>query len=83
MKLEEYMLLTEEDQYNCWLNSVPVATYRGSFTIKVLYQLDSFYIESTYLVSDPADSYSIAFADTALLTPYLNCIDIRAIIQVL
>lgn len=83
MKLEEYISLTEEDQYNCWLNSVPVATYQGNFTIKVLYQLDSFYIESTYLVSDPADSYSIAFTDTALLTPYLNRIDITGIFQAL
>jgi len=80
MKLEEYNLLSREDQHHCWLSSVPVATYKGAFTIKVLYQLYSFYIESTYLITAPDESYSIAFADTALLNPYLNRIDISGIL---
>jgi len=83
MKLEEYNLLSKEEQHNCWLHAVPVATYQGTYTVKVLYQLHAFYIESTYLITAPHESYSIAFSDTAMLSPYLNKIDIRVIINAL
>ena len=83
MKLEDYNLLSKEDQHNCWFKSLPVATYQGIYTTKVLYQLHGFYIESTYLITAPHESYSIAFSDTALLSPYLNKIDIRVIFNAL
>lgn len=82
MTLDEFMLMETEQQYLYWRDhAVAVSTAELSFAAKVLYQLDSFYVEATFLKITPGEAYLIAFEDTSLLSRYIREIDISSVIE--
>lgn len=80
MSLKEFKLLHDNDRYVIWLaKAVEVGRYEKYGFVHVLYQLDSFYVEMSFLKASPANVEFNAFIDGYRLLPYLDKIDISEV----
>jgi hypothetical protein len=79
MTFKEYTALDENNQYFHWLaNSIQVASYKKTGSHFILYQLDGFYIQLSFIPANMHTALFQVFESTVLLTPYLDTIDISS-----
>ncbi len=81
MKMYDFQLLPEQDQIEILYQSgVYIGKLREEFSIVLLYQLDTFYVEVVYRKYRSYVKHLHCFESTELLEPYLEQIDVENLV---
>lgn len=81
MKMHEFLLLPEQDQIEIlYQNGVYIGKRKEAFSIILLYQFESFYVEVFYRKYRSHIKRLHCFESTELLDPYLEQIDVENLV---
>ena len=81
MKIYQFRLLSQDDQVEALQkDGVFIGKKRYGRQIRVLFQLDSFYVEVIYTKYRVSISHFRCFTSVALIEPYLDQIRIKALV---
>ena len=81
MKMHDFQLLPEEEQIEILYQSgVFIGKQKQAFSIILLYQLESFYVEVVYTKYRNHVKHLHCFDSTEMLEPYLEQIDVENLV---
>jgi hypothetical protein len=81
MNLFDFQLLPRAEQLDLlYIDGVYIGKQKEEHTIKLLYQLESFYVELTYTRHRRYVTRLYCFSSAAMLDPYLEGMDVEGLV---